>query len=171
MQSAQGLRTPTGSARNAQPGAGTVNAHLPCATVFFPMHPPPGGPIWWDSFWRGGGGGGGGQDCLAGGKNPAVCRHPADSSVCVACLSCASNCTICGSAGVSAAFSVNGGLIRNMPLAGRPGRLRLLAAVRWPDLTVSVACSQLLPALLANVFRRRGSSCASGRPMMGYQNM
>ena len=56
-------------------------------------------------------------------------------------------------------------------LAGRPGRLRSPSAfsVSLLDLTVSVAWSQLLPALVANVLSRRGRSCASGRGMMGYQ--
>ncbi len=58
-----------------------------------------------------------------------------------------------------------------MPLAGRPGRrwFSLAGAASLLDFTVSVACSQGLPALLAMVFRRRGRSCASGLGMMGYQ--
>ncbi|CKT47844.1 Uncharacterised protein [Mycobacterium tuberculosis] len=59
-----------------------------------------------------------------------------------------------------------------MPLAGRPGRCVSPDAASFVillDLTVSVACSHDLPALVAIVFRRRGRSCASGRGMIGYQ--
>src|SRR5256885_11555002 len=67
-------------------------------------------------------------------------------------------------AGLSCSLRLNGGLIRNMPLAGRPPRSDVLLL-----LTVSSTCSQLLPALVVMVFRRRGRSCASGRGMIGYQ--
>ena len=67
----------------------------------------------------------------------------------MACLSCASNSTIWGRASFRAGLRVKGGLIRNMPLAGKPGRLVSPTAfsVILLDFTVSVACSQLLPAL------------------------
>src|SRR2546429_2121707 len=48
---------------------------------------------------------------------------------------------------------LNGGLIRNMPLAGRPPRSDVLLL-----LTVSSTCSQLLPALVDRKSTRLNSS-------------
>ena len=91
-------------------------------------------------------------------------KQPPDSSENVALLSWPSSLTSWGIAGLSSSLSWNGGLMMNMPLAGRPPRSDVLLLF-----TVSVTCSQLLPALTAMVLRRRGRSWASGRGMIGYQ--
>src|ERR1035437_7888170 len=98
-------------------------------------------------------------------------HQPPDSSADEACLSWPSSAAICGSASCKAAFRVCGGLMTNMPLAGRPGRITAPASsdVSLLDLTLRVAFSQGLPALVARVLSLRGTSCASGRGMIGYQ--
>ncbi len=77
-------------------------------------------------------------------------------------------------AGSSLAFKVWGGLMTNIPLARSPWRRGSPGAPGGTEGVSSapmanVACSQGRPACLANVFRRLGRSCASGRGITGYQ--
>ena len=57
------------------------------------------------------------------------------------------------------------------PAAARVGNTNspVASGAALPDLTVNVAWSQPLPALVANCLRRRGRSWASWRAMIGYQ--